>query len=191
MHRLDVHQPRTSTQIPLVPGDVVTQTFFSRYPNLDIVSLCLRNPDRILQPLTFTLRSADGTVLRTLPISSGNIDNQDCTKFQFAPLTDSANQTFQATVLVATGSSVITPNLRPVSVEAYTGTDYLQGTASHNLQDTGLDLHFKTFYSQSMAAVIQESLAQIPPRFMADPVFTLFYFGLLGWLLMKIIRRRP
>lgn len=189
MHRLDAHQPRTSSTLTLLPGDTITQTFLSNYNNLDIVSICLRNQDRLLQPLTFTLSNQQGEILRTIPISTGNIDNQDCTKFQFDPITNSADNTFSATITVATGSSVAAPGTQPITVEAYTGTDYPQGIALKNMVDTNLDLHFKTFYSQAYSSVIAESLAQILPRFGRDWVFSIFWTLAVGYLIFRLIKR--
>ncbi|KKU45876.1 MAG: hypothetical protein UX62_C0026G0006 [Microgenomates group bacterium GW2011_GWA2_46_7] len=163
MHRLDVHQPLTTSLLHFGQGSRISQTFYSHRDNLDIVSICLRNPDRYQIPLQFVL-SEGKQVVRSLDFNSANIDFQDCTKFQFPKVEDSANKTYQVEIISPKSTDPLSISPLILDVEAHTGTDYLGGVASLNDKDTGLDLHFKTFYHQSIQDTLVESLTQIPPR---------------------------
>ncbi len=169
MHRLDAHQPLTSSRLALTPGNSISQVFYSHRDSLDTVSICLRNPDRVLLPLTFSLVDSHGTTLRTLPFSSGNIDNQDCTKFQFDPILSSAKASFTATISVAP----VDPKAFPIPPNIYAESH--EGT-----------LHFKTFYYQSGSDVAKESFNQLFPRFGQDWGFTFIWTICVGYLLYRL-----
>ncbi|MFH1244006.1 MAG: hypothetical protein V1487_00320 [bacterium] len=173
MHRLDVHQPLTTSLLHFGQGSQISQTFYSTRNNLDIVSVCLRNPDRnqISFPLQFVL-SEGKQVVRSLDFSSANIDFQDCTKFQFPKIADSANKTYQVEIIAPKSTDPL--QIRPLilDVEAHNG-----------------DLHFKTFYYQSIQDTFVESLQQIPPRILADWGFFVIWGSLVGLVLSRLLKR--
>lgn len=171
MHRLDVHQPLTTTLLHFGQGSRISQTFYSHRDNLDIVSICLRNPDRYQIPLQFVL-SENNQVVRNLDFNSANIDFQDCTKFQFPKVEDSANKTYQVEIISPQSTDPL--QIRPLilDVEAHNG-----------------DLHFKTFYYQSIQDTLVESLTQIPPRILADWGFFVFWTVIVGLIVARLLKR--
>lgn len=188
-NRLDNHQPLSSARLSFVKANEISQTFVSHHSALNMVHICLRNPGRSEIPLIFELKDKTGTVLRKLNITGGNIDNDDCTRFKFAPILDSQNQSY--TALIKTN---IDPKIDPadetllrlnVGVEAHGGGDYLEGEASVDGVVTPYDLHFKTFYLQDLNDVVSESLRNLLVRLTKDPVFFLFFILLLIGIVWK------
>lgn len=193
LNRLDAHQPLTTVKLPLPLGSTATQSFLSIHNQLNIYSVCLRNPDRLLVPITFTLHEAttSAKALRTIEFNGGNIDNADCTRLQFEPLEDSAGKTYFAKLTVnALDPQELPVDYRDLYLEADQDTGYPAGTAYLNSTPLGLDFHFKTHYSQPISEVVKESLSQLPPRFLQDPGFSLFYLALLAATLYLLLRRR-
>lgn len=165
MNRLDQHQPLTSTVTRFYEGDTISQVFYSNRNDLNTVSICIRNPDRSLTPMTFTL-SVEDRVVRTLEFSGGNIDNEDCTKFKFDKISDSQNKTYVATI----SSPAVDKKVRSpaaFSVEMHEGV-----------------MHYKTYYYQPLQTVVTESIAQIPPRLVSDPIFSIFWGSVIVFLLI-------
>lgn len=193
-NRLDNHQPLTSHKLYFSKTDEISQSFLSHADSLNIISICLRNPDRTLIPLQFVLEDEAGTALRRLDFTGGNIDNTDCTKFQFEPVADSQDKRYSAHIVVK-----IDPGLEPrvqaglrsgLYAEAHGGGDYVDGTASENGLDSGYDLHFKTSYRQAWRDVVSESVAQFGRRLTQDPAFLLPYLLLLIWTLTRLWRAK-
>ena len=169
MNRLDQHQPLTSVITRFYEGDTIAQTFVSNRDNLNTVSICIRNPDRALTPMTFKLSEGDTTV-RTIEFSGGNIDNEDCTKFKFEKITDSQNKTYVATI----SSPSVDKKVRSpatFSVEMHEGV-----------------MHFKTFYYQEVSQVIIESTTQFFTRLGQDPFFILVWGAFVVYLLSRIFK---
>ena len=171
-NRLDFHQPLTTTSPPLTAGTTVSQTFRANHNNLNIVSICLRNHERIDMPLRFSLSEA-GHEVRFIDFSSHNIDNTDCTRFQFAPLTDSGGRTFTASIIALPTQ---TPALIPLVV----------GVEKH-----GTDLHFKTHYYQSPIDAVKESWSQFVYRLTQDLAFLIPYLLLLGGIIYLCGKKFP
>lgn len=164
-NRIDIHQPQTSTVTKLMEGDSVSQSFVAGRDNLNIVSICLRNFERALIPLNFSLLE-NNLQIRSIDFSSGNIDNEDCTRFQFSPVLGSAHHSYVAKISsTEPGKDKLIPAV--FTVEKYEG-----------------DLHYKTFYSQPLKEVVIESLSQLPPRARSDwPFLGLWLLGLIYLLI--------
>lgn len=194
-NRLDNHQPLTSHKLYFYKTNDVAQTFKSHRANLNTIFICLRNPDRTQIPLAFTLVDDAGSIVRTLDFTGGNIDNFDCTKFKFEPLTDSADREYTAHIIVK-----LDPKLEPraadgyrsgVYVETHAGGDYKEGTAFVDGVATDKDLHFKTVFYQDLRSVVSESLSQLVSRLTTgDPLFMLLYLGVMCWIVLKLWRTK-
>lgn len=189
MNRLDNHQPLSTHNIYFAKIDSISQTFISHRANLNIVSICLRNPNRLLIPLRFELYDDDGGVVRSLDFTGGNIDNFDCTKFQFDPISSSKDKKYTAQI-----HSVIDPLLDPqekaavqsgIYVESHGGGDYIGGNAYINGADSGYDLHFKTFYRQDIQTVFKESYMSFSYRVMQDRAFIIAFLIILSFIFFK------
>ncbi len=164
-NRLDNHQPLTSSVEKIPEGNSISQSFTSSRDNLNIVSICIRNPERGLIPLQFSLSENDREV-RHIDFSSGNIDNEDCTKFQFSPILDSANHLYVARISsFPPDKDKLTPTV--LTIEKYGDT-----------------LHYKTFYYQSLKEAVAESFSQFPPRIIADLGFFILWGAGLIFLLI-------
>jgi len=159
-NRIDVHQPLTSALIPLTAGETVSQTFVANYDNLNIVRICLRNPDRVQTPIRFSLL-VDKQEIRGIDFNSSNIDNTDCTRLQFTPIPNSAGQMFTASIMIYPPKESNLPST-PIFVEQY-----------------GQDLHFSTNYYQSLSSTLHESWTQFVRRLSLDPAFLLPYLLLI------------
>lgn len=183
-NRLDNHQPLSSASLSFAKANIITQTFLSHRDNLNAVSICLKNPSRSPIPLHFALADDTNSILRELNFTGGNIDNLDCTRFQFEPIPNSANRRYLASI-----SLNLDPTLDPkeevllrygLLIQAHGGGDYLDGTASVDGIETPYDLHFKTFYFQPLKEVVAESSRQFGHRLTQDPLFFLVFLSLLG-----------
>jgi len=159
-NRIDVHQPLTSALIPLTAGETVSQTFVANHDNLNIVRICLRNPDRVQTSIRFSLL-AEEQEIRGIDFNSSNIDNTDCTRLQFAPIPNSAGQTFVASIMIYPREEASLP-FTPIYVEKY-----------------GQDLHFSTNYYQSLPSTLHESWTQFLHRLTLDPAFLIPYLLLI------------
>lgn len=168
-NRLDNHQPLTNSKIIIPEGSSISQTFIASRDNLNIVSICLRNPNRVNIPLSFSLLDNSQEV-RHIDFSSGNIDGGDCTKFQFEPIENSANKQFVTTI-----------NTYPPEKDALIP---LVITVEKNNDD----LHYKTYYHQNLKEVINESISQVWPRIIADLGFFMFWVGATLYLLIRLFR---
>lgn len=193
-NRLDNHQPLQSSKLTFTKSDRIGQTFVSHRDNLNMVYMCVRNTGRSLIPLRFELKSDGGQVLRTLDFTGGNIDNDDCTRFQFEPLADSKNKVYEADIVTN-----LDPTLEPaevtllrngVYIESHGGGDYKDGVAVVDGVPTQLDLHFKTLYSQPLNDVIKEAWQGLLARLTMDPTFLLIYLALLIFLMLKLKRAK-
>ncbi len=172
-NRLDQHQPLTTEVSRVKPGDTIEETFLARRDYLNIVSICIRNPDRILLPVTFELwEKGQAAPLRTIDFSSGNIDNVDCTRLQFEPIPNSAQTTYTARLKVG-ATTALTNAPQFLTIE----------------KDAG-HLHYKTFYRQDIEEVIHESLTQLPPRLLADWGFLIVWVGLVGSLIWRLLGQK-
>lgn len=188
-NRLDNHQPLSSARLSFVKSNEISQTFVSHYGSLNMVHICLRNPGRSEIPLVFELKDKAGVVVRSLNLTGGNIDNDDCTRFQFAPIIDSQNQSYSA--LIKTN---IDPKIDPadetllrlnVGIEAHGSGDYKEGEASVDGVETPYDLHFKTFYQQDLKDVVNESIHNLLTRLTKDPFFFLVFTLLIISIVWK------
>lgn len=188
-NRLDNHQPLSSARLSFVKANEISQTFLSHHSSLNMVHICLRNPGRSLIPLVFELKDKTGALVRRLDITGGNIDNDDCTRFQFEPITDSQNQSYTASI-----KNNLDPRIDPadetllrlnVGIEAHGGGDYLAGEASVDGVETPYDLHFKTFYQQDLKDVIIESIHNFLTRLTKDPLFFLIFVIFLIGIIWK------
>ncbi len=167
MNRQDQHQPLTSTITRFYEGETISQIFYSNRNDLNTVSICIRNPDRALTPMTFKLMEGD-TVVRNLEFSGGNIDNEDCTKFKFDKIADSKHKTYAATI----SSPPVDKKLRSpaaFSIEMHEGV-----------------MHYKTFYYQSVGEVVKESTTQLFTRFGQDPLFLIFWATAIIYLITRL-----
>ena len=168
-NRLDQHQPLTSEVVKFNEGESISQEINSTRNNLNTVSICVRNPQRELISLTFTL-SEGGIAKRTINFSSGNIDNEDCTKFKFDPINDSQDKVYLATISsLPPDKNKLIPTV--LTIEKHEGI-----------------LHYKTFYYQSMNEVITESFTQFYNRLFLDPLFMIFWVGIVIFIIVKITR---
>jgi|GEM_PF-2443261 len=174
-NRQDVHQALGSKRILFSRANIVSQSFVSSAPNLNIVSICLRNPDRTLTPFEFTLHIATSSsqAIRTLEFTGGNIDNQDCTRFQFEPIPSSQGQLYVAQIKPKLGLEE-DPRSN-IYLEANQGDDYLGGQAYTDDVPTSYDLHFKTSYRQDLKTVLSESFSNFISRIFQDPIFFILY----------------
>lgn len=189
LNRLDVHQPRTAFKPSYNRSVSISQSFKSHHNQLNIVSICIRNPHRILEPLQFNLYEAtpSSQPVRSFNFSSGNIDNQDCTRFQFEPISHSQNKFYFAEI------KRLKPNSKKPSslyVEAYVDNDYLEGTAYRDNQPLNKDLHFKTFYRQPFFQALIQAVHNFSYRIIQDPIFFIFYFFLLGFIVKQFINSK-
>lgn len=188
-NRLDVHQPLSSTRLVFTKANEISQTFVSHRNALNMVNICVRNPARSLIPLRFILKNSTNQVIRLLDFSGGNIDNDDCTRFQFEPVMDSKNQSYTA---------IIETNIDPLTskedeallrlglfVEAHGGGDYKEGVASVDGLVTPYDLHFKTLYQQDLASVLKESIGDFFIRLTQDPLFLIIFALLISGIIWK------
>lgn len=188
-NRLDNHQPLSSHTFPFTSATSISQSFVAHANNLDRVDICLRNPGRTLIPLRFILTNNHGQLVHALDFTGGNIDNDDCTRFQFAPLPDSAGQSYSATIMTnfAKGEDLETKDLLRLGVyiEGHDGGDYWEGTASVDGLATDYDLHFKTFYQQNLNEVMRQSLHNLLIRLTKDPLFFFIFLLLLIGLFVR------
>jgi hypothetical protein len=170
-NRLDQHQPLTSQVVKFSEGESISEQIKSTRNNLNTVSMCIRNPQRELIPLTFTL--TEGTiVLRTLTFSSGNIETVDCTKFKFDPIVDSRGKIYTATIIsIPPSKDKLIPTV--LTVEKHEGIT-----------------HYKTFYYQSTSDVIKESVTQFSNRLSQDLPFMIVWIGILAYVVVKIVRSK-
>ena len=184
-NRLDNHQPLTTSTISLETINTkVSQTFKSSYNNLNIVYMCLRNPKSLTVPLEFRLyeSTSSGRIVRTLPFNTSNINNTDCTRLQFNPITDSKNKQYLAEVEVMDTTGI----RKELYIETSSDKEYENGTAYVNDKKANIDLHFKTLYKQGNKEVIQESISQFLKRILKDPVFIILYIAILFYTIRKL-----
>lgn len=178
-NRQDAHQPLGGNKIFFSKAEVISQSFISSAPNLNITSICLRNVDRVLSPFEFSLHESTSSseAIRSIDFSGGNIDNQDCTRFQFEPVIDSEGKLYVAQIKPKL-SLLEDPRIN-IYLEANPGQDYLDGQAYVDNVETPYDLHFKTYYQQDLKTVVSESLSNFLIRFTKDPIFTLVWSALI------------
>ncbi len=183
LNRLDVHQPLGSLRIPLSGHSSVSQSFVAGSDNLNIVSICVRNPARVIAPLEFRLHEATASAIpiRSIPFSTANIAFQDCTRFQFEPVVGSAEKLYVASIYNLADEK-LSP-LTEVYVEADRSHDYQDGQAYLNLSEKNYDLHFKTSFSEDLGSSLRGATAQFVHRLASDPVFFVFYLALLLWII--------
>ena len=188
-NRLDNHQPLSSHPLSFTKVNVIKQTFVAHRNDLNMVYICLKNPARTLVPLRFTLTDDLGLVIRQLDFTGGNIDNFDCTRFQFEKIEDSADRKYFATIatnidpaLEAKDEALLRYGLL---IEAHGGGDYLEGTASVDGIEVPYDLHFKTLYYQPLKEVIRESWQGFFLRLTQDPIFLIIFSLLIFWVVYR------
>lgn len=170
-NRLDEHQPLTSEIVKFSEGESISLPINPSRNNLNTVSVCLRNPQRELIPLTFAI-SEGQSILRTFDFSSGNIDNEDCTKFKFEPLSDSGGKSYKVTInSLPASKDKLVPTV--LTVEKHEGV-----------------IHYKTFYYQPLGEVVSESLSLFVSRLGADPIFMIFWLIITTFLIIKLIKSR-
>lgn len=186
-NRLDAHQPLTDTTIPLTLESSVSQTFLSSRDGLNIVSICIRNPKRALTPMQFKLyESTSNEVIREIQFSGGNIDNLDCTRFQFEPILTSRDRIYRAEVSALEGGD---PPLG-MHIEAYSVDDYLEGHTLIGDDTADYDLHFKTNYKQDRSGVISESVDKFVDRILIDNGFMSIYLIIIIFIIYHILRKQ-
>ena len=193
-NRLDNHQPLSSHPLSFAKVNVIKQTFVAHRNDLNMVYICLKNPARTLVPLRFTLTDDLGLVIRQLDFTGGNIDNFDCTRFQFDPIKDSVLRTYSAAVSVVldpTLTSKEQESLRSgLYAEAHGGGDYLGGTAYLDGLEVPYDLHFKTLYYQPLKEVFAESAWQFLYRLTQDPLFFLVFLTFIGGVIYQLTKAK-
>lgn len=189
MNRQDVHQPLTDTKLLLDSATSVSQTFVSSYANLNIVSVCLRNPARLLSPLTFNLYEGDSsTPIRKIDFSGGNVSEDDCTRLQFEPIADSFDQSYTFELTSAGFADPV--NLKnSMYLEVAHDSNYPDGTGYVDGDPIGMDTHFKTFYRQEIGEVFRESISQFVNRLPLDLGFILPYILLVAFVIYRLVRR--
>lgn len=188
MNRQDVHQPATDTHLLLDGAKSVSQTFVSARDNLNIVSVCVRNPARLLSPLRFDLFVASKTdPIRTINFSGGNVSEDDCTKLQFAPVEDSGGKSYTFTLSSPSFAAPVPAN--SMYLEVASDDNYSYGTAAIDGTPLHQDAHFMTYYRQDLGAVVEESLAQFVARLPLDLSFLIPYTILLFTVIYKLLRR--
>lgn len=190
-NRQDAHQPLSGKRLSFSEHDKISQSFTSSHSGLNIVSICLRNPTRILTPIEFTLHEASSSTaaIRQINFTGGNVDNQDCTKFQFEPVPDSQDKLYIAQLSIEPPSSPKLPRAN-IHVEAYPGEGYLNGLAFTDDAETELDLHFKTNYYQSARDVIKESSSQFAERLFQDKLFFAFYIAIVATTIYHLLKKK-
>lgn len=191
-NRLDNHQPMTSQKLLFKTTDIIGQTFISHRSNLNIVSICLRDPLGTPTPLKFTLLDSSNKVIRSLNFNGANIENIDCTKFQFEPVAESKDQTYLVNISTEIDSSLTPLEVASLKqglyIEAYDGEDYKGGEAYVGGIVSPHDLHFKTFYRQDLKSVFKESLSSFLTRLLDDPLFIIFFI-ILVVLVIRLYRK--
>lgn len=189
MNRVDNHQPLSSHFIYFAKADAIGQTFVSHRPNLNIVSICLRNPSRLLTPFKFELLDSSNQIIRTISFTGGNIDNFDCTKFQFDPVSDSSGKSYLAQISTDLAAGLDPKEIESAKsglyVESHPGGDYIGGNAYVDSVETLYDLHFKTLYRQEISSVFKESYQSFFGRLTKDPIFFFGFIFLLGLVIWK------
>jgi len=189
MNRTDNHQPLSTHNLSFAKAESIGQTFVSHRPGLNIVSICLRNPNRLLTPLKFDLIDDQSIIVRSINFTAGNIDSFDCTKFQFDPIIGSAGKSYLAQITPILDPSLILKDQEltksGIYIESHGGGDYLGGQALVNGQTTDYDLHFKTLYRQENLAIFKESYQDFFARVTKDPLFFLGFILFLGLVIWK------
>lgn len=182
-NRLENHQPRTNLKFPLTGVSTIAQSFTASHDNLNIVSLCLRNSKRSIGSMQFNLYEATSSsqALRSINFDAGNIDNQDCTRFQFEPVAESKDKNYLAEVSISDPAITL-----GMYVEGYTDDDYPQGTAISNEAPQMFDLHFKTFYKQDLKSIVTVESYNFVSRLFKDKLFFTIYAILVLAILYKI-----
>jgi len=188
-NRLDNHQPLSSHILSFAKANSISQTFVAHRNNLNMVNICLRNSSRSPISLRFTLADQSGAIIRKLDFTGGNIDNFDCTRFQFEKIKDSADRLYTATIttnidpaLEAKDEALLRYGLL---IEAHGGGDYLGGTALVDGVEVPYDLHFKTLYYQPLSEVIKESWQGFFLRLTQDPIFFIIFLLLICWVVYR------
>lgn len=189
-NRLDNHQPLSSHQLSFAKANSISQTFVAHRNNLNMVNICLRNSSRSPISLLFTLTDQTGAIIRELDFTGGNIDNFDCTRFQFEKIEDSAGRKYFATIATNLDPTLDVKEealLRyGLLIEAHGGGDYLGGTASVDGIEVPYDLHFKTLYYQPLKEVITESWQGFILRLTQDPIFFIIFLLLIAWVVYRL-----
>lgn len=185
-NRLDAHQPLSDYKLPITPSTPISQTFIPSKNNLNIVSICLRNPERIQSPMIFNLYDADSVEpIRTIEFSASNIDSLDCTRFQFEPVADSVGRTYRGELLsLDEGDPPI-----GLYIEAYSVDDYTNGVSMVGDSIVPYDLHFKTHYTQQLDETVSDSSSNFIRRLFADIPFLTAYIIILLFTLTYLFRK--
>lgn len=188
-NRIDSHQPLSSHKLSYLKSYSIGQKFVSNRDGLNMVNICIRNPSRVLLPLQFTLLDDAGIELRQLNLDAGNIDNVDCTRIQFEPISDSKGKVYTSIITVMKDSepdSKYVELTKPsIFIEAHGGGDYLGGNAVVDGQESIYDLHFKTYYKQDLRSVIEESFSNFGVRLTQDLFFDIIFILLIIWVFKK------
>lgn len=190
INRQDLHQPLTDTKLSFEKHSSMSQAFTSNYDNLNIISICVRNPERSLLPLQFTLHESTSSAApaRTLTFNGGNIDNQDCTRFQFDPITDSAGKSYVAVIKATKTEKEFSHS--GIYVESYGASDYVRGEAYLDNIVNGTDFHFKTSHRENLWGTVNESLMQFRRRLGQDIPFFTFYILVVGLVIYRLWKKR-
>lgn len=188
INRQDLHQPLSDTRLYLDTYSSISQTFTSSHENLNIVSICIRNPNREMTPLEFAIfeSTSSAVPVRSLSFTGGNIDNQDCTRFQFEPVSDSAGKNYVA-MIRATQPREVYPRAG-IYVESYAGSDTIDGTAYQDTKEVKADLHFKTAYRERLRGTISGSISQFMRRVGQDLLFFIPYGAACIYLIIRMRR---
>lgn len=188
INRTDVHQPLSDTRLYLDKYSAVSQTFTSTHNNMNIVSICIRNPNREMTPFEFAVYegTSSAAAVRTLAFTGGNIDNQDCTRFQFEPIADSAGKSYVAEVR-ATRPREEYPRVG-IYVESYAGEDSVDGAAYQDTKMIAADLHMKTAYRERLTVTVTKSITEFFTRAGQDLLFFILYGALFIYILIRIFR---
>lgn len=169
--------------------ETLSQTFVEKNNNLAEVAITLKNPDfKNKQDIILSLYDNTGALLRTVTRNGSSVTDGDFVKFQFAPITNSANQSYTFTL---TAPKVDINN----ALESYTSPDSVPGEVM-KIDDkvaTG-SASFATFYRiPNRLFVLRTVVVGVLNKFFGDPIFAGFYIlivvGCLVYLGKDFLRR--
>ena len=147
----DAYQPVVNRLVPIINSKPMKQEIYSSFDGLTSVEVFLKN--RIIlnnQPLVFSLWHKSEK-LREIPANGSNVGDGENVRFQFSPLTDSANRSY---TLVLEANQTTTQNV-PIEVCISNDDTYLNGKVDG---EPG-DISFQTYYRPQNRAQVMKSLA--------------------------------
>lgn len=183
-------QPSLGATQKIDEWENLSQSFTEKNNNLAEVALTLKNPDfKNKQDIIFNLYDSTGHLLRTTTRNGSSIIDGDFVKFQFAPIADSANQSYTFTLSAPRVNindaleSYISPQNTPGGVMKV-NDKVATGSAS-----------FATFYRIPNRFFVLKSVLQgVVQKLLADSTFAIIYILLIlscaGYLLKDLLKNR-